>query len=197
MPVTAIDPVTALIVIDLQKGIMAMGGHQGFAPVVEKTRLLLQIFRSRHLPVILVNVDGKPSGRTEQSRNLKDLPADWTELILELNQHPSDHLVTKRTAGAFTNTDLERYLKEVEVTQVVIVGVATSMGVESTGRQAYELGFNVTMATDAMADLLPECHTNSITRIFPRIAETGTTAEIIALVESSIKPHAGATHANS
>ena len=197
MPVTAIDPRTALIVIDLQKGILAMASPNVFAPLVEKTRLLLQAFRSHHLPVVLVNVDGKPSGRTEQNRGPTSFPAGWTELIPELNQQPSDHLVTKRTAGAFTNTDLEKYLKEKEVTQVVIVGVATSMGVESTARHAHELGFNVTLATDAMADLVPECHTNSISRVFPRMAETGTTEEIIALIESSIKQKAGETHAIS
>jgi nicotinamidase-related amidase len=187
MPLTAIDARTALIVIDLQKGIMAMGGAGAFSDLISKTRLLLDAFRSANLPVVLVNVDGKPSGRTEQNRSLAGLPADWTELIAELGKQPSDHLVTKRTAGAFTNTDLEQYLKSEAVSQVVIVGVATSMGVESTARHAYELGFNVTLAVDAMADLIPECHANSISRVFPRMAETGTTAEIIALLESRVK----------
>jgi len=65
------------------------------------------------------------------------------------------------------------------VTQVVIVGVATSAGVESTARQAHELGFNVVLAIDAMTDLNPDAHANSLTRIFPKLGETGTTQEII------------------
>jgi nicotinamidase-related amidase len=65
----------------------------------------------------------------------------------------------------------------------VIAGVATSIGVESTARYAYELGFNVTLAIDAMTDLNPDAHANSVTRIFPRLGETGATEEIIASLE--------------
>jgi len=92
---------------------------------------------------------------------------------------------TKRTWGAFTNTDLEAHLKELKVTQVVIAGVATSIGVESTARHAYELAFNVTLAVDAMTDMNPDAHTNSITRIFPKLGETGTTEEIIRLLDTT------------
>jgi nicotinamidase-related amidase len=69
------------------------------------------------------------------------------------------------------------------VTQVVVAGVATSIGVESTARQAHELGFNVTLATDAMTDLNADAHANSVTRIFPRLGETGTTTEILDLLD--------------
>ena len=67
----------------------------------------------------------------------------------------------------------------------MIVGVATSNGVEVTARQAYELGFNVTLATDAMTDLQADAHAYSVTRVFPRIGETGTTQEIINLMKES------------
>jgi nicotinamidase-related amidase len=60
--------------------------------------------------------------------------------------------------------------------------VATSIGVESTARQAHELGYNVTLAIDAMTDRSREAQENSVTRIFPRLGETGTTAEIVALL---------------
>ncbi len=66
---------------------------------------------------------------------------------------------------------------------MVLAGVATSIGVESTARQAHELGFNVTLALDAMTDRSIEAHENSIARIFPRLGETGTTAQIIALLQ--------------
>ena len=84
--------------------------------------------------------------------------------------------MTKRTWGAFTNTDLDDWLKKNGVTQVVVCGVATSAGVESTARFAQELGYNVTLATDAMTDMSAEAHENCIKRIFPRMGETGTTA---------------------
>ena len=116
---------------------------------------------------------------------MTEFPAGWTDLVPELNQQPSDHTVTKRTWGAFTNTSLDGYLKNLGITQVVIAGVATSIGVESTARQAQELGFHVTLAVDAMTDMNPDAHTNSITRIFPRLGETGTTADILALLDTS------------
>ena len=93
--------------------------------------------------------------------------------------------MTKRTWGAFTNTDLETYLKRSGVTQVVIAGVATSAGVESTARHGHELGFNVALAVDAMTDLSADAHHNSITRIFPRLGEAGTTQQIIDLLEAA------------
>ena len=90
----------------------------------------------------------------------------------------------KRTWGAFTGTDLDQRLKSLGVTQVVVTGIATSAGVESTARHARENGYHVTLATDAMTDRKAETHHNSLTRIFPRIGETGTTAEIISLLDS-------------
>jgi nicotinamidase-related amidase len=183
MAVTAIDPNTALIVIDLQQGIVALPAARPIAEVVKRASALADAFRRHGLPVVLVNVAGAAPGRAEQSRRVEGLPAGWADLVPELNQQPQDHRVTKRTWGAFTNTDLEIYLEEAGVTQVVIAGVATSIGVESTARCAYELGFNVTLAIDAMTDSDPDAHANSVTRIFPRLGETGATQEIIERLE--------------
>jgi len=185
MPVSTLDPKTALIVIDLQKGIAALPTVHPVAGVVKQASVLADAFRRHDLPVVLVNVAGGAPGRTEQARNLAMLPADWADLMPELNRQPGDHTVTKRTWGAFTDTDLDEHLKKLGVTQVVIAGVATSIGVESTARHAYELGFNVTLAVDAMTDRNPDAHGNSITRIFPRLGETGTTQEIIALLRKT------------
>lgn len=186
MAVTALDSNTALIIIDLQKGIVSLPVVQPLAAaVVKHAAALADAFRHHRLPIVLVNVTGGAPGRTEQSRNFGELPADWADLVPELNRQPQDHTVTKRTWGAFMNTDLDAYLKKLGVTQVVIVGVATSIGVESTARQAYEHGYSVTLAVDAMADLNVDAHHNSITRIFPRLGETGTAQEIIGLLDST------------
>ncbi len=184
MPLSALDPRTALIVIDLQKGILALPTAQAVAPVVEKAAALAKAFHESGLPVVLVNVAGGAPGRTERGRGGAAFPPDWAELAPELDAQPQDHRVTKRTWGAFTGTDLEAHLRAAGVTQVVVCGVATSIGVESTARHAYELGFNVTLAVDAMADLSAEAHANSIERIFPRLGETGTTQEIADLVRA-------------
>jgi len=180
MPITAIDPVTALIVVDLQMGILAYPTAQPVGAVVARAADLAKAFRARGLPVVLVNVAGVAPGRTEQARRIGEIPPEMMVFAPELDQQPSDHVVTKRTWGAFTGTDLAEFLKSKAVTQVVVCGVATSAGVESTARQAHERGLNVTLAADAMTDMSAEAHENSVNRIFPRMAETGTTAQIIA-----------------
>ncbi len=185
MPLTTLDPKTALIVIDLQKGIVGLPTAHPTGPVVSKSARLASTFRQAALPVVLVNVTGGAPGRAEQSRRLTDLPPDWADLVPELDRQPTDILISKRTWGAFMHTDLEAQLRALEVSQVVLTGIATSIGVESTARQAYELGFNVSFAIDAMTDLNAEAHVNSIERIFPRMGERGSTDELIAMLASS------------
>lgn len=182
MSVTTLDPVTALIVIDLQKGLAAVPAAEPVQAIAEKAGVLASAFRRRGLPVVLVNVAGVAPGRTEQGHGSMQLPPDWTDLLPELGQQAQDHLVTKRTWGAFPGTGLESWLKAAGVSQIVLAGVATSIGVESTAREAYALGFNVTLAVDAMTDLSAEAHAHSVTSILPRLGETGTTHEIVALL---------------
>lgn len=184
MTVTTLDPKPALVIIDLQRGIVSFPTAHPSADVVENAAALADAFRERDLPVVLVNVVGRAPGRTEKVLNLSQLPPDWTELVPELNRQPQDHVVTKRTMGAFTGTDLEAHLKSLGVTQTILAGISTSSGVESTARHAYELGFNVTLVVDAMTDMSREAHDNSVTRIFPKIGETGTTQDIIELLQT-------------
>lgn len=68
------------------------------------------------------------------------------------------------------------------MTHVVVTGVATATGVEATARRAYEAGYNVTLAFDAMTDTRAEAQDYSIRHVFPRRGETGTTDDIIALL---------------
>ena len=185
MPISTLDARPALLVVDLQNGIVGLATAHPMADVVKHAARLADAFRSHDLPVVLINVDGGAPGRAEQSRRISEFPAGWTDLIPELNRQPGDHLVTKQTWGAFTGTDLETHLKRSGVTQVVIAGVATTAGVESTARHAHEIGFNVALAIDAMTDMSAEAHHNSITRIFPRLGETGTTRQIIDLLEAA------------
>ncbi|WP_260736032.1 isochorismatase family protein [Tunturiibacter lichenicola] len=183
MPLTALDPITALIVIDLQKGIVEYPLIHPFGDILDRTRELIDAFRAESLPVVLVNVAGRAPGRTEQGpRSSQTFAEGWTELLPALEQQPSDITVTKRSWGAFATTDLEAQLRAKGVTQVVVTGVATSVGVEATARQAYEQGFHVTLALDAMTDLREEAHEYSIHNVFPRLGETGSTQEIISLL---------------
>lgn len=182
MALTALDPKTALLIVDLQKGIARMVPSAVLAPVVERSRALADAFRAGGLPVVLITADGVAPGRTEQSFRLGELPADFAEVLDELDPQAGDIRAVKQTWGVFASTGLEAQLKALGVTQVVVTGVATSAGVESTARQAFEAGFNVTVAVDAVADLRPDMHEHSIAKVFPRLGETGSTADVLALL---------------
>jgi isochorismate hydrolase len=58
-----------------------------------------------------------------------------------------------------------------------------TLALEATARPAYEQGFNVTLALDAMTDLREEAHEYSIRTVFPLLGETVSTQEIISLLE--------------
>lgn len=187
MPVTQLDPVTALLVVDLQKGVMSLPVQPSPESVLANAVRLVDAFRAHGLPVVLINATGGAPGRTEFSAALAAAPRPegWDELVPELGAQPGDILISKRTWGAFHGTGLDEQLRERGVTQVVVVGIATSAGVESTARAAHEHGYHVTVATDAMADRSPEVHQHSISAILPRVAETGTTDEVLQLLEAT------------
>ncbi|ALM83621.1 isochorismatase family protein [Bordetella sp. N] len=178
MPLTALDPKTALVAIDLQKGIVAMPTTPPSADVVKAAAQLAKAFRKQGLPVVWVNVAGGAPGRTDTPRPTGERPADWAELVTDLGVEPSDHRVTKQQLGGFAGTTLDQYLRRKGVTQIVLVGISTSIGVESTARAAYDIGYNVTLVTDAMADRDPDMHRHSIEKVFPRLGERTTVAEL-------------------
>ena len=178
MPLTKLDDTSALVVIDLQKGIVGLPCAHPADEIVGRAAKLAGAFRGRGLPVVLVNVAGRAPGRTEVQFNFTP-PADWTELVPELDRQPSDYTVTKQQIGAFYGTALEQILRRHGVTQVVLAGVATSSGVEATARNAYDHGYNVTLVVDAMTDLSADAHRHSVETIFPRLGETATTDDVI------------------
>ena len=184
MPATTLDPRSALVLIDLQKGIVAMPTAHPAGEVVARCAQLAAAFRARSLPVVLVNVAGGAPGRTDPQPPRPAPPADWAELVPALGAQPGDIRITKKTWGAFTGTGLEAALRERGVTHLVLAGIATSIGVESTARFASELGFNVTLVTDAMTDRDADAHAHSVTRIFPRLGETAATQDVLQLLEA-------------
>ena len=183
MALTTLDPITALIIVDLQSGLVGSTFIHPIEDIVTRACSLIAAFRRRRLPIVLDNVDGVAPGRTERPRHTGQFPDGWTNFLPELGRQPSDIVVTKRTWGAFASTDLENQIRARGVTQVVTAGVATGTGVESTARQAYEAGFNVTLAVDAMTDVRPNAHDYSIANVFPRLGETGSARAIIDLLE--------------
>jgi nicotinamidase-related amidase len=100
-----------------------------------------------------------------------------------LEQQPGDHLITKQRWGAFLGTSLDEVLRQRGVTQIVLTGVATSIGVESTARSAYDLGYNVALVVDAMTDRDETAHCYSIEKIFPRLGECEIAANVLKLLQ--------------
>jgi nicotinamidase-related amidase len=182
--ITALDEKTALVLIDMQKGIVGFPVAHPIAGVIENTVKLADAFRKAGRPVVLVNVDPakfKPS-RKEPAPSHGSLPPDFVEIIPELNPTAADIFVTKSSWGVFDTTDLDAELKKIGVTGIVIAGVATSIGVEGSARTAAALGYNLTFASDAMTDMVAAAHENSFKYIFPRLGEVDTTENILKFV---------------
>jgi nicotinamidase-related amidase len=183
MPLTKLDTTAALVVIDLQKGIVRLPTVHPVGEIIGRAAQLARAFRKRGLPVVLVNVTGAAPGRTDAGpHNLSSLPADWAELLPELEQQPGDHIVSKQRVGAFIGTSLDETLRQRGVTQVFVAGVATSGGVESTARSAYDYGYNVVAVLDAMTDRDADAHRNSVEKTFPRLGETDTTDNVLKAI---------------
>ena len=121
--------------------------------------------------MVLVNAVPEPSPRRveEPSPLPAVLPDGFADLAPGLAE-PGDILVTKKTWGAFSVPELDRTLRARGVRTIALGGVATQYGVESTARQAWELGYELVIVTDATTSVQLEAHDNSMRRIFPRIA---------------------------
>jgi nicotinamidase-related amidase len=184
MPLTKLDTVAALVVIDLQKGIVGLPTVHPASEIITRAARLAHAFRGRGLPVVLVNVAGMAPGRTDAGMPKVSRPADWAELVPELEQQAGDYLVTKQRWGAFLGTSLDDDLRKRGVTQIILGGISTSAGVESTARSAYDLGYNVVLVVDAMTDRDADAHRLSLEKIFPRLGETDTTDNLLKMLKN-------------
>ena len=188
MPATALDPNTALVVIDLQRGLASYPTLQPFARIVANSVRLAAAFRAARLPVVLVTVsfsaDGADRLTPRSEIPARPLPAspDFSKLVAELGPESGDLLITKRHWGAFQGTELDLQLRRRRITGLVLTGVATSIGVDTTAREAHQLGYNLTFAMDAITDLDPAAHELVAKKIFPRIGELDSTDAVLALL---------------
>lgn len=178
---------SALVVIDLQEGILPVAnGPWSASQVVNKAAALAQKFRELGAPVFLVRV-GWSADFAEALKQPVDapssahqLPANWWQPPVALGQQESDIVVIKRQWGAFYGTDLELQLRRRGIDTIVLCGVSTNIGVESTARHAWELGFSLVIAEDACSAASTEQHQSSLDYIFPRIARIRSTEAILA-----------------
>lgn len=185
MPISKLDSTAALIVIDLQKGILSIPTVHPSTDIVARSARLAKAFREHGLPVFFVNVTGRAPGRTDAPPRNMQPHADWTDLSPDLGIQPSDHTISKQRWGAFIGTSLHADLQSLGVTQVVLTGIATTAGVESTARSAYDHGYNVAIVIDAITDRDADTHNYAVEKIFPRLAETGTTESVLKLLQEA------------
>ena len=182
---------TALVVIDLQRGIVARESAPHSAwDVVARAALLARAARRAGAFVALVQVGPSPDGvdvlRPDTDgppRPAAAMPPDYLEIVPELGPEPGDHVVRKRQWGAFYGTDLDLQLRRRSRDTIILCGISTNIGVESTARAAYERGYRQVFATDAMAALSAEEHAHTLRYIFPRIGRLRATAEIVTALE--------------
>lgn len=178
---------TALVLIDLQKGILAMPvAPHGAAEVIDNSARLGASLKQAGGVLAPVHVAFSPDGadrlrqEVDRPNPAAPLPADWSDFVPEIASLPADFVIVKRQWGAFHGTELDLQLRRRGVDTIVLTGVATNFGVESTAREAWQYGYSVVVAEDAVSSFGEALHKFSIETILPRIARIRSTAQILA-----------------
>ena len=181
-------PTTALVVIDLQRGILGrdVGPHSA-SDVLKRSVQIADASRTAGAQVVLVRVNFEPDTRDRlapvadsPASMATPLPPGFAEIAPELGPKAGDVVISKRQWGAFYGTDLDLQLRRRGIRTLIFTGIATNFGVESTARSAYEHGYEQVFVEDAMSSLTPGGHAFAIASIFPRIGRVRSTAEVLA-----------------
>ncbi len=185
-----IDPrKTALVLIDLQQGIVSRPCAPRSGPeVVQNASRLAANFRALGSTVVLVRVNFHPDSKdllnapadVPMQFNASALPPNWAELVPEIGPQAGDLIITKRQWGAFYGTELDLQLRRRDVRTIVLGGISTNIGVESTARSAYEHGYAQIFVEDAMASNSAEAHEFAVKNILPRIGNVRSTDEVLS-----------------
>jgi nicotinamidase-related amidase len=178
---------TALVVIDLQKGITATPTQpHDTATVIRNAIRLADAFRKNRMPVFLVHVVASDVDRlkptTDQqpwSTSGQQRPSDWADILPELGPRENDIVVAKKQWGAFYGTELDLQLRRRGLNTIVLCGISTNVGVESTARFAYEYGYQQIFVEDAMSARSAEEHNNTLNYTFKRIGRIRSTEQIL------------------
>jgi nicotinamidase-related amidase len=178
---------TALVLIDLQKGILSRpAAPHSTEEVLKNAVSLTEACRSQSMPVFLVHVSMSPDlldglhPIVDKSMQLPAQDTTWADIVPELGPKEGDFLITKHQWGAFYGTELDLQLRRRKKDTIILGGISTNIGVESTARFAYEFGYNQIFAEDAMSAMSLEDHSGSVERIFPRLGLVRSTEEILA-----------------
>lgn len=182
-----LDPAeTALVLIDLQHGIVGLPlAPRSGQTVAVKGAELAEAFRAAgagvfYVHVALAEMQALPVDRPMHDPAAPPPPPVASELVPEAGRQPGDMLITKRQWGAFTGTPLNQLLRRRGVTTLVLGGIATNLGVESTARAAVELGYAVVLAEDAATSISADAHAFAVETIFPLLGRVRGSAAIKA-----------------
>ena len=190
-PLPDLDPATtALVLIDLQRGITAIPTQpRPSSEVIRNAVRLAQAARARGALVALVRVSFAEDGADMLRTDTEEPPPSglrqtgWDEIVVELAP-TADVIVTKRQWGAFYGTNLDLELRRRGRRTIVLGGIATNFGVESTARDAWERNYQLILVEDAMAARTAEDHAFAITRIFPRLGRICSTEDVLKVWEN-------------
>lgn len=183
---------TALVLVDLQRGILArQTAPHAAAHVLSRAVRLADGLRETGGLVVLVRVAYAADGRDRLALRVDapplgaaQVPADFAELPPELGPKAGDLVITKHQWGAFYGTELDLQLRRRSVRTLVLGGIATNFGVESTARDAYERGYEQVFVEDAMAGLSAEAHVFAVKNIFSRLGIVRSSEEVLAAIRT-------------
>lgn len=177
---------SALVLIDLQNGIASreLSPHTS-EEVIKNASKLVKAFSEKGAFIVLVRVstiDGKDmvKPKTDLKAAGMKYPEGWDNLVPEIADTKNAHIITKKQWGAFYGTDLDLQLRRRGIDTIILGGVSTNIGVDTTAREAYQHGYNQIFAEDAMSAITKEEHDYVCKYIFPRIGKIRTTKEIIS-----------------
>ncbi len=176
---------TALVLIDLQNGIVGrMLAPHSASDVVARAAQLAASLRANGGTVIYVRVDVADvlhllvDAPTRDS-NAPPPPPNASQLVAESGYQAGDLLITKRQWGAFYGTELDQQLRRRKVQTIILGGIATNFGVESTARAAFDRGYELIFVEDAMSSVSAPAHDFAIQNIFPRMGRVRRVEDVL------------------
>lgn len=177
---TAHDPDQALLVMDVQPGIV--GRVPDGDAYLARVRAVVDSAHKRRLYVIYVVVGfraGAPevSARNKAFSRMLEQGATLADPKPAIPPQDGDVVVVKRRVSAFTGSDLEVVLRAKNIQHLVLAGIATSGVVLSTLREAADKDYRLTVLSDVCADTDPEVHSVLMNKVFPRQADVVSSTE--------------------
>lgn len=180
---------TAFILIDLQNGIAGLPlAPHSLSTVLENSNMLAAALRDKGATIVYVRAAIAEFHRLRVDAPFLDSqvpppPPEASELIDALERKPTDIVIAKRQWGAFYGTELDQLLRRRDIKTIVIGGIATNFGVESTARTAFDRGYEIVFVEDAMSTVSPEAQQFAIQTIFPRMGRVRNTEAVLAALQ--------------